>query len=275
MNKAFIVEVSNDLVFTPIRGVNVWSWCTYLGTLTFSDDRQYECGIWTSIDEENYSLTFVDSDDHTNYHSVPIYRKKKLVDPIPGWDVNHGSVLTLINQWIYTTAQSQGLFEGLPKVSKIRTSITKAGLLYKHPDLKSGWPDGWVGKTYGAIGYDCAVTDISGIEDDYDTCVNCCTEPMMAVDGQNVKHLVISDHPEYTEWLLFHNDHVIGLINQDIDDENCVELINPDQWKLLLTASGFTPGKMDRCVTYDPKIYLTEELHKFVMDIPEEYDPYR
>jgi hypothetical protein len=270
-----ITAVTDEKVFTSTRGVNVWSWCSYLGTLTFSDDRQYECGIWTSIDDKSHSLTFVDSDDHTQYHSVPIYRNKKLVDPIHGWDVNHNSTLTLINQWIYTTAQTQGLFEGLPKVSRIRASITKAGLLYKHPDLQSGWPESWNAKTYGSIGYDCAVADISGIEDDYDTCVNCCAEPMMAVAGEAVKHLVVSDHPDYTEWLLFYNDHVLGLINQDVDGENCVELINPDQWKALLNASGFKPGKMDMCAAYDPKIYLTEELHKFVMEIPEEYDPYR
>lgn len=159
-------------------------------------------------------------------------------------------------------------------MSQIRTDLSKAGLLYKHPNLKSGWPDAWEYKTYGAIGYACAVADISGIEDDYTTCVNCCTEPMMAVDGQNVKHLVISNHPDYTEWLLFHNDHVIGLINQATDGENCVELINPDQWKLLLTASSFTPGEMNMRAPYDPKIYLTEELHNFVKDIAEEYDPY-
>lgn len=158
-------------------------------------------------------------------------------------------------------------------MSKHRTDLSKAGWLHIHPNLKAGFPSEWKPTTYGGVGYVCAIMDCSEL-DDTDACVNLCIEPMMAVDDTLIKHIVISNHPDYVEWLLFYNNKFIGLINQGIDDSHCVELIDASIWSEILTSSGFSHGSITTQAPYDPKIYLTTELYNFVKDIQEEYDPY-
>lgn len=90
--------------------------CHYLDSITLSDGTKYDVGVWVSGDKESVSLTFLDSEDYTTYHSITAYRQKKLLDLARGWEVNAGTALTAINQHIYILAEKAGYFKAFNAV---------------------------------------------------------------------------------------------------------------------------------------------------------------
>lgn len=156
-------------------------------------------------------------------------------------------------------------------MATIRTDLDKAGLLSKHPDVKEGFPEGWRSETFGEIGRQIQIGGPSGIEDDQIAEIHYYSKLMDAVDNRLVRHLPIGEDV----YMLFYKNHVLGQVKEYQPDYSDVELINAHAWTDLLEASGFSWGSMSLMAPYDPKIYLTPDLKKWVNNINEDYDPYK
>lgn len=111
-DEATIVTTGQDKHFDVPHFWTEENHCHYLDSITLSDGTKYDVGVWVSEDKSSVSLTFLDSEDYTAYHSVTAYRQGKLLDLARGWEVSEGTALTAINQHIYKLAKEAGYFKG-------------------------------------------------------------------------------------------------------------------------------------------------------------------
>lgn len=110
-DEATIVETGQDKHFNVPHFWTEDNYCHYLDSITLSDGSKYDVGVWVSEDKQSVSLTFLDSEDYTQYHSVSAVRKGKFLDLSRGWEVNAGTTLTAINKHIFKLAEEAGYFK--------------------------------------------------------------------------------------------------------------------------------------------------------------------
>ena len=73
--------------------------------------EKYDLGIWISEDTKCCSLVFLQDDDYTAYHSVPMWiNGKKQYQG--GWFRYPNHPISVINMKIYSLAKERGLLEG-------------------------------------------------------------------------------------------------------------------------------------------------------------------
>lgn len=89
---------------------DLWVYCRFLGCIGLIIDgklTKFDCGLWISDNGERISATFVDSNDHTSYHSTPMIENGKFAKTfLETNEVNRGTVLTAIQEWIMKEAIS-------------------------------------------------------------------------------------------------------------------------------------------------------------------------
>lgn len=110
-----ICYTSNTPTFTAKDSTtDIWSSCRFLGSIGFDKDGKtvyYDCGIWIGSGDR-ISATFVDSDDHTKYHSLPLAANGKLLDTFKAQcEANAGTTLTAINLWIAEAAKELNYYK--------------------------------------------------------------------------------------------------------------------------------------------------------------------
>lgn len=166
----------------------------------------------------------------------------------------------------------------------IRTDLNKAGLLYRHPDIKQGFPECWISHCplmYGTLGASLNLID-NGEDEDYsdEELVSMNYEPALALVSDNIYHLEV--HPGDADnegiWLLFTENYFIGYCSRYHRDVMYFYLVNSSLWEKIAHNSGFkhvVASKINGVVApYDPKIYITKEQHVWAVSQPDIYDPY-
>lgn len=108
-DKPMIMSQSNQAQYTAIDPkTNLWEYCRFLGSISFVEKgkvKYYDCGLWINDSGQRVSATFVDSNDHTSYHSTPMIENGKFVSTfLETNEVNQGTVLTAIHEWIMKEA---------------------------------------------------------------------------------------------------------------------------------------------------------------------------
>ncbi len=163
-----------------------------------------------------------------------------------------------------------------------RTDLNKAGWLYKHPDVQSGFPESWLQRhteVYGALGVALHLDDAGGSDDEL-THLNANIEPMMAFDVSMISHLLVQGPIEGELcgiWLLFAENHFIGLVEYHNAEAVYVELVQASIWEKIAHQSGYSHVKANQInsyVPYDPKIMLTAEQADWANSQSGIYDPY-
>lgn len=93
---------------SKVAELSLWKHCTFLGSIGFDVNlelKKYDCGIWVSADGKEISATFVNSDDHSKYHSMPFAANGKILKSFTETcNVNRSSVITAIHEWIQKEA---------------------------------------------------------------------------------------------------------------------------------------------------------------------------
>ena len=163
----------------------------------------------------------------------------------------------------------------------IRTDLNKAGWLFRHPDIQSGFPEAWLRycpTMYGTLGVALKLDDDLA-DEDFEVQVNLNQEPAMALDDSLIHYLEINtgNDDNAIVWLLFCENHFIGQFTRYSHDAVVVELVQASLWEKIAHGSGFNQVKaelIDSHAPYDPKIYLTPTQHAWAVIQSGIYDPY-
>lgn len=116
-DKTLIASVSSRAQHTATDPkTNLWEYCRFLGSISFIEKgkmKYYDCGLWINDSGQRVSATFVDSNDHTSYHSTPMIENGEFVSTfLETNEVNQGTVLTAIQEWIMKEAISLNYAKG-------------------------------------------------------------------------------------------------------------------------------------------------------------------
>ena len=97
-----IVEQTSKKLFPSISiRNNNWRDCTFIKGLILKSGLKYDVGYWVSADGERVNATYVDSHNHTNYHSVPLAIDGVVTDTfLKGMEVNTQSPLSVLHRFI-------------------------------------------------------------------------------------------------------------------------------------------------------------------------------
>lgn len=164
--------------------------------------------------------------------------------------------------------------------NSIRTSITEAGWLHKHPNCIEGFPEVWKANHQGGAPQHPmirALADELHLDEDYSEHGVIIFD---AIDWGGIKSIEISTGKTgWQQWLLFYHDQWLGCFEahpESTDPDDCgIELMNAKYWIEIIGNSGFeVHDKIDTVACFDPKMYLYPELHEWCKQFKDDYTNY-